>query len=104
MLRTKQAPAIKPGLEFCEQMTQDDRVEGSRNIMHNSDDTRKPPVDGALLPCPFCGGPAEIWRAREDRPSWIACMGQCVVLVTRCHSTDAAAIASWNTRKGVSSE
>lgn len=49
-------------------------------------------------PCPFCGGPAELWRAQENRPAWIACMGRCAVLVTRECSTDEEAIAVWNNR------
>lgn len=51
-----------------------------------------------LLPCPFCGGPAELWRAHNQRPAWVGCMGRCAVLVTREHKTDAEAIATWNRR------
>lgn len=51
-----------------------------------------------LLPCPFCGGPAEIWRAHEDRPAWIACMGKCSVLVSNAYKTTEEAITAWNTR------
>lgn len=53
-----------------------------------------------LLPCPFCGGRAEIWRAHPENPprkAWIACMGRCAVL-TKEHTSDAEAITAWNTR------
>lgn len=52
-----------------------------------------------LKACPFCGGPAEIWRANQDfkRKAWIACMGRCAVL-TRERLTDAEAIEAWNRR------
>lgn len=53
-----------------------------------------------LLPCPFCGGQAELWRAHNSKPAWIACMGRCVVLVTRDYQSDAEAIAAWNRRAG----
>ena len=51
-----------------------------------------------LLPCPFCGERAEIWRAHEGRTAWIACMGKCSVLVSKEYKTDAEAIAAWNRR------
>ncbi len=51
-----------------------------------------------LKPCPFCGGDAEIWRAHEGRTAWVACMGRCAVLVSKEYTTDAEAIAAWNTR------
>lgn len=51
-----------------------------------------------LKPCPFCGGNAELWRALEGRPAWVACLGKCAVLVTRDHMTDEDAIAAWNRR------
>lgn len=49
--------------------------------------------------CPFCGGPAEIWRASPGttRKAWIACMGRCVA-ISKEHETDAEAIAAWNRR------
>lgn len=56
-----------------------------------------------LLPCPFCGGKAELWRAHPhpDRAAWIACMGKCSVLVSKEHKTDAEAISAWNTRADI---
>ncbi|OOY15107.1 Lar family restriction alleviation protein [Thioclava sp. DLFJ4-1] len=51
-----------------------------------------------LLPCPFCGGPAELWQAQDNRPAWIACMGRCVVLISKEHATNEDAIKTWNTR------
>lgn len=51
----------------------------------------------ALLPCPFCGGPAELWKARANRRAWIACVKRCLA-VTREFSSDEEAIAHWNTR------
>lgn len=54
-----------------------------------------------LLPCPLCGGPAEIWQARDQRPAWIACVSRCLVL-TREHSTTTEAAAAWNTRADLS--
>ena len=51
-----------------------------------------------LLPCPFCGGDADIWRASGERTAWVACMGRCSVLVSKEYTTDAEAIAAWNTR------
>lgn len=59
-----------------------------------------------LLPCPFCGGPANIWRAHTypfPRKAWIACMGDCggktrgTVLTTE-YDTDAEATNAWNRR------
>ncbi len=55
-------------------------------------------LSARLLPCPFCGGEAEIWRAHMERTAWIGCMGKCSVLVSREYKTDAEAIAAWNTR------
>lgn len=53
-----------------------------------------------LKPCPFCGGPAELWRANEDqsRTAFIGCMGGCATLVSRAEKTDAECIRAWNTR------
>ena len=51
-----------------------------------------------LKPCPFCGGAADIWRAHEGRTAWIACMGKCVVLVSKEYLSDDEAIAAWNRR------
>lgn len=58
-----------------------------------------------LLPCPFCGGRAEIWKAQgEGRAAWIACMGDCGgpdrrgTVLTAEYATDAEAIAAWNRR------
>lgn len=58
------------------------------------------PADQVLLPCPFCGGPAEIWNAHQNpkRTAWIACMGRCCVLVSKEHETTEEAIQAWNTR------
>lgn len=55
-----------------------------------------------LLPCPFCGGPAEIWRTgvHQRRPAWVACLGRCATVVTAEHATDDAAIETWNSRSG----
>jgi len=55
-----------------------------------------------LKPCPFCGGEAEIWRAKpgSDRKAWIACMARCGVL-TREHMTDEEAVDTWNGRADV---
>ena len=57
-------------------------------------------TDHTLLPCPFCGGEAEIWRASADpkRPAWVGCMGRCAVLVSREYETTEEAIAAWNRR------
>jgi len=57
-------------------------------------------TDHNLLPCPFCGGEAEIWRASADpkRPAWVGCMGRCAVLVSRGYETTEEAIAAWNRR------
>lgn len=53
-----------------------------------------------LLPCPLCGGDAELWRAHPEhkRTAWIACMAKCSVLVSKEYPTDEDAIAAWNTR------
>ena len=51
-----------------------------------------------LKPCPFCGGEADIWRAHEGRTAWIACMGKCVVLISKEYLSDDEAIAAWNRR------
>ncbi len=56
--------------------------------------------DKELLPCPFCGGKAEIWKAHPENPkrnAWIACMGKCVVM-TKEHETTEEAVKAWNTR------
>lgn len=59
-----------------------------------------------LLPCPFCGGPAELWRANETHKlkAWIACMGRCAVLITSQHTTDDEARKVWNTRVPIESK
>ena len=54
-----------------------------------------------LKPCPFCGGPAELWQALDGRPAWVACLGRCSVLVTRDHTTTEDAIAAWNRRADI---
>lgn len=54
-----------------------------------------------LKPCPLCGGPAELWKAQDaqrKRPAFVACMGRCVVLISRECETDEEAISLWNTR------
>lgn len=53
-----------------------------------------------LLPCPFCGGRAEMWKAHPENPkrkAWIACMDRCAVMTKEYEST-AEAIEAWNTR------
>ena len=53
-----------------------------------------------LLPCPFCGGKAEIWPAHPENPkrnAWIACMGKCIVM-TKEYKTTLESIEAWNTR------
>lgn len=53
-----------------------------------------------LLPCPMCGGKAEIWRAHPENPkrgAWIACVDRCLVL-TKEYDADEKAIAAWNRR------
>jgi len=54
-----------------------------------------------LKPCPFCGGEAEIWRAHECRTAWIACMGKCVVLISKEYLSDDEAITAWNRRADI---
>ena len=57
-----------------------------------------------LLPCPFCGGKAELWKAYPGDAVWpkrtafVGCMGECATVVTRGFETDAEAIATWNRR------
>ena len=55
-------------------------------------------INQGLKPCPFCGGDAEIWRARGERTVWVGCMGWCSVLVSEEYKTDAEAVAAWNRR------
>lgn len=76
----------------------------------NANNTRIPdsetsPNDAGLLPCPFCGGRAEMWPAIEGtrRRAWISCMGKCVTLITHQFSTNEAACKMWNTRAKVAS-
>ena len=69
---------------------------GKSDVSKLKDDPMNNAVE--LKPCPFCGGKAELWRAHADRPAWIACGGECVVLVTRECKTDDEAAAIWNRR------
>ena len=53
-----------------------------------------------LLPCPFCGGKAEIWKAHPENPkrnAWIACMERCAVM-TKEFATSDEAVVMWNRR------
>lgn len=71
----------------------------SDNKTTDSVENRRYELTG-LLPCPFCGGKAEIWRAHPENPkrnAWIACIGRCAVLTKEFGSTDEA-IKTWNTR------
>ena len=51
------------------------------------------------LPCPFCGGPAEIWQ-RNDSPWYVECGSPgCIGADVVCYSdNEAGAIAWWNQR------
>lgn len=65
--------------------------------MTQSQDSR--PVSQELLPCPFCGGEAEIepknWAGRDFMG--VFCK-ECLIFQDGRSSTDAEAIALWNTR------
>lgn len=55
---------------------------------------------GELLPCPFCGGKAELWRAHPENPkrkAWVACMDRCAVM-TKEYETNQEAAKAWNRR------
>ena len=60
-----------------------------------------------LLPCPFCGGPADLYD-EQDTIKWISCEGKrCITLDSRegClelgipHETTAELVLRWNTRR-----
>lgn len=58
------------------------------------------PKSQELLPCPLCGGKADLWRAHPENPrrnAWISCADRCLVL-TQEFDSDEAAIAHWNRR------
>jgi Lar family restriction alleviation protein len=65
-------------------------------------------TDTDLLPCPFCGGTAELvqWRDTLDpHATWIHCI-DCDVMTESYHHEDAEqakrlAAAVWNRRTGV---
>lgn len=57
-----------------------------------------------IMPCPLCGGPAELWPAQESpyggrRKAWIGCQGKCFAVAQECE-TDEEAIKTWNDRAG----
>lgn len=55
-----------------------------------------------LLPCPFCGGEAEmchvtqLWEPRDS--FWARCKNTRCGIIGTCHVTEHKAIAAWNTR------
>lgn len=64
------------------------------------------PKSQELLPCPLCGGKADLWRAHPENPrrnAWISCADRCLVL-TQEFDSDEAAIAHWNRRAPSSPE
>lgn len=59
------------------------------------------PEEGAeLLPCPLCGGEAELWPhiAGRNYAAFVACMARCCVFATASTHTTQQAIAAWNRR------
>lgn len=53
-----------------------------------------------LLPCPFCGGEARVWK--YSHPSrgeyWHAVCEEPYCCIVGCEDTEAEAIAAWNER------
>ena len=50
-----------------------------------------------LLPCPFCGGEAQLLGSMIDGYR-VECIGTCYCSTQRYRSDDHGAIAAWNTR------
>lgn len=61
---------------------------------------REPTIEPAALPCPFCGGPANIQHWHGGRPTkrMIACADDCAVAPMVTGETKAEALNEWNTR------
>lgn len=57
-------------------------------------------ADPALLPCPFCGGPAEIrpWHGGKPTKKMVSCAEPCDVGPQVTGETRKEAIQKWNTR------
>lgn len=53
--------------------------------------------DIKLLPCPFCGGEAEMLNYSESE--WLVNCPACGGMVEKWRKTEAEAIEQWNTRK-----
>jgi len=54
-----------------------------------------------LLPCPFCGGEAEIERL-EDPTIWFVDCSQCKCQLDETYETKEDVIEAWNTRRSLS--
>ena len=53
-----------------------------------------------LLPCPFCGGEAKLWRigAKEPQPEYIICDTPFCVVFGGFY-TEQEAVEAWNSRQ-----
>lgn len=50
-----------------------------------------------ILPCPFCGGKAQINGSNEEKVFWLSCR-TCLASAGENHKTIGEAIKNWNTR------
>lgn len=61
----------------------------------------KPEIEPDALPCPFCGGPAEIqlWHGGGPQKRLISCSDDCAVAPSVTGETRKVALTLWNTRR-----
>lgn len=56
------------------------------------------PKGGALLPCPFCGGEAKYWAARDSYHAYVSCYPCSVKIGDAVGHAVPDVIKKWNTR------
>jgi Lar family restriction alleviation protein len=60
---------------------------------------RTQPMTATLLPCPFCGGRANLYTNKVDFvEKWSVGCGDCNADMDACEDTQAEAAEAWNTR------
>jgi hypothetical protein len=74
------------------------KVHASRRWRSSMTQSNAHPREAALLPCPFCGGEADL-RGHKAPEFWVGCSAIGCKATTEGFGDKARSIAAWNTRK-----